>query len=80
MNHLDSADRVRLRERPDGTAPVLLIDGAPVRYGRFTDGTFATYEDAYTWSDDLLELGRRLALARDRGHVPARTGQPEGRP
>jgi hypothetical protein len=67
-------DRVRLRDHGDqgngGAAPELLVDDASIRYGRFPDGTYFLYENAYVWSDDLLELGRRLVTDRAHRRIP----------
>jgi hypothetical protein len=70
---MDLNDRVQLREPASGvesTEPTLFIDDALVRYGRFPDGTFFLYENAYVWSNDLLALGRQLIVDRAQGSVP----------
>jgi hypothetical protein len=78
MSMDDLKDRVRLREPAssvESAEPVLLVDDVPVRYGRFPDGTFFLYENAYVWSDDLLALGRQLIVDRADGSVPVPPGQ-----
>ncbi len=75
----DDSARVRLRPLDtDGeTAIELVVDEVPVRHGRFADGTYFVYDNAYVWSDDLVELGRQLVDDRRHGRVSDPT-QPEG--
>lgn len=56
----------------------LVVDGAPVRHGRLPDGTYFLYENAYVWSKDLRQLGRRLVTDRAQRRVPAPVAPPEG--
>jgi hypothetical protein len=56
--------RIEIRERR-GTFE-LLIDDAPVPYGRFPTGEFFLNDYAYDWQDDLLELARRYVSYRRR--------------
>lgn len=58
--------------------PQLLIDDEPVRFGRFPDGVYFIYENAYVWSEDLRELGHRLLDDRTHGRVPTRREPSEG--
>lgn len=80
--NLPAADdaRVRLRESDDAdeTAQQLLVDDVPVRYGRFPDGVFFVYENAYVWSGDLRELGLQLLDDRHHGRVPTPADQTKG--
>jgi hypothetical protein len=54
----------------------LLIDGEPIRYGRFADGQFFLYAHAYDPSDDLAELARRFIDHRDRAEDVRRRREP----
>lgn len=80
MNLPENDARVRLRktDEADDTAQQLLVDDVPVRYGRFQDGVFFVYENAYVWSADLRELGRQLLDDRLHGRIPAAGEQAEG--
>lgn len=75
-------DRVQLRRRTgrgEGTSVELLVDGRLVRHGRFADGAYFLYDNAYVWSPDLLQLGRQLVSDRAQRRVPRprrmRTGE-----
>jgi hypothetical protein len=52
----------------------LLIDGAPIRYERFSDGTFLLAENAYEWGDNLAVLAEKLIDYRDRAAALQSTG------
>ena len=67
--------RLSISDGSDDAASQLLIDDVSVRYGRFPDGVFFVYENAYVWSDDLRELGLQLLDDRLHGRVPP-VGQP----
>jgi hypothetical protein len=64
---------IQVRARPAESAdsgspadPELIIDDEPVPYGRLPDGQYYLHETAYEWSEDLLELARRLVDYRQR--------------
>jgi hypothetical protein len=73
------ADELRAREAEREEELELLIDGEPVRYGRLPDGQYALHEYAYDWSDDLMDLARRLIDYRDRANEIRREREPGGR-
>jgi hypothetical protein len=51
----------------DETAPTLLVDGEPLRWGRFSgDGQFFLYRYAYDPQDSLVDLARRYVEYRER--------------
>lgn len=72
-------DRVVVRRASGKGAHLeLLVDGAPVRHGRFADGTYFVYENAYVWSKDLRRLGHQLVTDRAERRVPRAFGPGEG--
>ena len=51
----------------DASAPTLLVDGEPVRWGQFADdGQFFFYRYAYDPDDSLVEVAKRYVEYRDR--------------
>lgn len=52
--------------RPGRELPELLIDNAPVGYGRLPDGSYFLDDYAYDWSDDLVEVASRHIDYRER--------------
>lgn len=51
----------------DESEPTLLVDGEPVRWGRFADdGQFFLYRYAYDPDDSLVEVAKRYVEHRDR--------------
>jgi hypothetical protein len=54
------------REEEREAKPELLIDDKPVRYVRLPDGSYALYEYAYDWHDNLIDLAQRFIDYRDR--------------
>lgn len=59
---------LRAREAERAAALELLIDGQPVRYGQFPDGLYFLHEYAFDWTDNLMDLARRLIDYRSRAH------------
>jgi hypothetical protein len=57
---------IELREAREAATPSgdggleLLIDDVPVRYLQLPDGSYALYDYAYDWTNDLVELARRF--------------------
>ena len=58
---------IQVRARPaahaDSDSPAdaeLIIDNEAVPYGQLPSGQYYLHETAYEWSEDLLELARRL--------------------
>ncbi|TXI22266.1 MAG: twin-arginine translocation pathway signal protein [Nitrosomonas sp.] len=43
----------------------LLIDDKPIRYGQLPDGSYALYEYAYDWTDNLIDLAKKFIDYRD---------------
>lgn len=81
MEFTENGQRVRMTPADPGgrREAQLLVDGKPVRFGTFPDGVHFLYENAYVWSEDLLELGEQLLEVRDHGQAPARRRQIPGR-
>jgi hypothetical protein len=70
----DIAVRERRAQGPSATRATneqggdvdLLIDDEPIPYGKLPDGQYFLHENAYSWSDDLVDLARRLIDYRSR--------------
>ena len=70
--------RIEIRHREEKSE--LLIDNAPIGYGRLPDGKFFLHEYAYDWTDDLLELARRfIAYRRKVEDVRSKSAAQKGR-
>ena len=79
MEIREPKDRVVVRGGDGKDDPLeLVVDGARVRHGRFPDGTYFLYENAYVWSKDLRQLGRQLVTDRAQHRVPSPAAPPEG--
>lgn len=62
VGELHAGGVTNLHAEEDGheTKPVLLIDGAQVDYDQLPDGKYFIHENAYYWTDNLMELGRKI--------------------
>ncbi len=58
--------RVELSRVGNNFKPDLIIDGHTTDYGQFADGLFFLREDAYRWSNDLLDLAEEHQFYRKR--------------
>lgn len=58
-------EKLLSREDEDGELE-LLIDGELVHYNQLSDGLYFSYEYAYDWTENLMDLARKLLNYRDR--------------
>ena len=58
--------RVELSRSGSDSKPDLTIDDRRMDYDQFADGTYFLREDAYRWSNDLLDLGEEHQRYRER--------------
>jgi hypothetical protein len=64
--------RVELRTERKNSKPDLFIGDRKTDYGQFVDGQYFLREDAYRWSNDLVELAEEHQRYRERVAVVSR--------